>query len=127
MKRIVSWVFIALVSISAGCGVKAKSSWIPIYVQQEWYLQKERAEKSFVGIVYDEGEGRWPRLKGQYYDRYFLDTAVTSYHIYLRKWIELDFQEFVGQKVEIIGKKDVIKRNQVEIRIIIPAKIRFVE
>lgn len=106
------------------CRTEIKGKWISIYAQQEWYIQKQGSETNLVGTVYDQGETQWPRIKGQQYDRYFFETLSTSYHIWLRKEIKIDFSNFVGKKVEIICKKGIIERNQVKIKIIIPAKIR---
>lgn len=101
MKYFLAMSIIALLS---GCATKPSGEWVEILNNEKWYQEHNAPEKRYLGVVYDKGEGKWAETKEEY-NRYFLELWYATYQIHSPVDNGINLQEFVGKKVEIVGKE----------------------
>ncbi|MFH1563570.1 MAG: hypothetical protein ABIF11_09205 [Nitrospirota bacterium] len=120
MKYFLAIVITALLS---GCAPKPSGEWVDILTNEKWYQEHNAIEKRYIGVVYDKGEEKWVKTKEEY-NRYFLELWYTKYQIHSPVDRGINLQEFVGKKVEIVGKEKELIYGGRKARKILLGKIR---
>ncbi|MDI6734880.1 MAG: hypothetical protein QME42_01580 [bacterium] len=120
MKYLLAMVITILLS---SCGPQPSGEWVEILNNEKWYQEYNVLEKNYIGVVYDKGELKWAETKEEY-NRYFLELWYTTYQLHSPVDNGINLQEFVGKKVEIVGKEKEFVYGKRKVKKILPGKIR---